>query len=149
MITESGIVLQNLDATALVKVRRGEACESCGAGCACAGETETRIMQVTAQNPLGAKEGDHVELAITTGTLLSLSAITYLVPIVFLFLGALLGKPMATGLGWSMDGELASALFGFIFLVISFLVIAFIMRRQRPGGKISPIIVKILKPDDR
>jgi sigma-E factor negative regulatory protein RseC len=149
MITESGIVLQSQDETALVRVRRGEACASCGAGCSCAGETQPQIMHVTAQNPLGAREGDHVELAITTGTLLSLSALAYLVPLAFLFLGALIGKPLVRSLGVDMDGELAAALVGFAFLAVSFLVIAFGMRRQKPGGKISPIIVKILKPEDR
>lgn len=149
MITENGVVLQNHDETALVRVQRGEACESCGVGCACASESQPQIMHVTAQNPLGAKEGDRVELAIATGTLLSLSALTYLVPLVFLFIGALIGKPVARAVGWSVEGELASALMGFFLFVIGFLGIAFLLRQQKPGGKISPIIVKIHKPEDR
>lgn len=148
MLTESGTVIENQNEHSVVRVRRGEACGSCSVGCTCADDQSPQIMNVVAQNLIGAKVGDRVELALGTGTLLSLSAMTYLVPLLFLFAGALSGHRIAVAIGWSIDADLAAAAFGFAFLVVSFLGVALLLRRQKPGGAISPMIVKILPPID-
>lgn len=148
MIVETGTVVVNKEQGTVVRVRRGDACASCGAGCACATDGQVQMMEVVAQNLIGAEPGDRVEVALTTGTLLSLSALTYLFPLAFLFLGAFVGPPIARAANWNLDADLAAALVGFVFLIVGFIVLALIMRRQRPGGKISPVIVRILSPGE-
>lgn len=145
MIVETGTVTKTQNGEAVVLVRRGDSCASCGAGCTCGGGHDDRIMmKVIAHNGPNAQVGDRVEVALSSGKLLTLSLITYILPLVFLFIGAIIGKPIAAALGWTLDAELASAFFGIGFLIASFLGVTLIMRRYRPGGKISPSIIKIL-----
>jgi sigma-E factor negative regulatory protein RseC len=144
VIVESGIVTQTNDLTANVRVNRSDACSSCGTGCVCAGESSAQSVDVVAHNPIGAQKGDRVELSLSTGKLLGLSAVTYILPILFLFIGALTGNTLAKAIGLNLEADMASALTGFLFLVLSFLAVAIALRKHEPGGKISPIIVRVI-----
>lgn len=61
-------------------------CHQC-AGCGAAQET----MVLTAQNPIGAREGDLVLLDSETAPVLKAAAVLYILPLVLFFLGYLAG----------------------------------------------------------
>ena len=85
----------NGDHTALVSVRRASACGHDCASCGACGETP--VLSVTAQNPLGAGVGDLVRLETSSGGILGLTALTYLLPLLAFFLGYGLGTLFFSG----------------------------------------------------
>lgn len=95
------------DGTAEVFLVRQSACSGechkCS-GCGAAKET----MLFTAQNPIGAKPGDHVVVRSETGPVLASAAVLYMCPLVLFFAGYILGD-LLWGLG-GLTGGLAFAL---------------------------------------
>ncbi len=92
----------NPDGTAEVIGTRASACgESC-AHCGGCGEGQ-KTIQVTARNPIGAKPGDMVRLESSTGEVIALAWLVYLLPVVLLLAGCavkgLLGGLLGLALG--------------------------------------------------
>ena len=82
-------------------------CHKC-AGCGAAKET----VEITAQNPIGARPGDLVIIRSASGPVLAAAAVLYLLPLMLFFLGYGL---MATGnLSGPLGGLLGAALGIFI-----------------------------------
>ena len=148
MITERGTVLETRNDLATLLVKRGDACGSCGAGCHC-GTHDEKTMRVEAKNAIKAQTGDVVEIAMETDKLIGLSMLTYIVPIVFLFIGGLAGAPLARAFSMNISADLASALFGIAALVVSFLGVGLYTRRIKPGGVMSPVILRVVPPEER
>lgn len=92
------------DGTALVRCRRISACagncDECG-GCS---EGQPRILEVRADNPIGARPGDRVVLRSETGPILGAVAVVYMLPLVLLLTGCVLA-----GLWGALAGILLSA----------------------------------------
>lgn len=80
---QNAVVLQTEQGVATVRVMRQDACAHCQVGC---GNGCTKTVQVTAQNPLGAKVGDRVVLESATGRLLAFSAALFCAPILLAIL---------------------------------------------------------------
>lgn len=143
MITQYGIVMETKNGEAVVHVHRSAGCGSCGSSCGHASETESVVMTVTVQNEIGAKTGDNVELSLGSGKLIQMSALTYLMPLAFLFIGAFAGGPFSKTIGWPSDPDLAAAFFGFVFLSLSFFGLWVLMKRKKSAARITPSITKI------
>lgn len=143
-MVQTGVVLKTEGGRAVVRIRRGAGCGSCGSSCGMSDESESRVLDVTVLNEIGAKPGDHVELSLGSGELIGISALTYLMPLGFLFVGALLGKPFSGAIGWPEDPDLAAAFFGFVFLIISFTGLWAFMRRKKSTARITPKITKVV-----
>ena len=81
----------NSDGTAQVVHERLSACSGdchkC-AGCGAAKET----MLLTADNPIGARQGDLVVISSRSSPVLAAAAVLYVLPLVLFFLGFLLGE---------------------------------------------------------
>ncbi len=106
-MTQSGTVVRLLDdRTAEVAVRRSGACgESCASCTVCVSPS----LFVKAQNGARALPGDVVELESQTGQTLGLAALVYLLPVVLLLGGLLIG-PIAGAAGFALG--IAAALLG-------------------------------------
>lgn len=143
MIVERGTIIKSIGDNAVVRISNGDSCGSCGAGCACSGDT-AKQLNVVAKNTVGAVKGDVVQLSLSTSALFSISTAIYILPLVFLFAGALAGGPAAAALGWNLDKNLAAAVFGFGFLIVSFLVVTLTMRAQKTNSRNSPAVEKII-----
>lgn len=83
----------NADGTAQVVHTRQSACSGdchrCS-GCGAAAET----IELTANNPIGAKPGELVRLAAGSGAVLAGAAVLYAMPVALFFLGYLLGAAL-------------------------------------------------------
>lgn len=145
MIVEAGVVIETRNDIAVVLVERTKMCKSCMAKGSCMESPTDTSVKVTAKNLLQARIGDKVELSISSKKLLTLSAAIYILPLLFLFVGAILGPIINEGTGIKIEKDIASALAGIIFLVVSFLAVALFTKRYKPGGEISPVIAAILQ----
>ncbi|MDZ7271456.1 MAG: SoxR reducing system RseC family protein [candidate division KSB1 bacterium] len=102
---------------AQVKVVRGDKCGECQV-CRAFGEGGG-IME--ARNRIGAAVGDLVEVEVSPKTVVGHSMLLFIVPLVFLMLGYVLGR----ALPWPATGgaEMRGILGAFLFLTLSFFLV--------------------------
>lgn len=135
-----GEVVEAKDQTVHVKLIRHSACGKCKA---CKfGEDEGSVF-ADAFNPLDAKLGDHVEIALEEGNILSAAAILYLFP-----LGTMLASVFALNwiLEWSGAGhrELILAMAVLLSLAIPFLIIRKKNGKFLESRKYMPVVTRII-----
>ena len=124
MSTEEGTVTKIEGNKAWLRVERSEMCDCCGSRGVCQTLGGSKNMEAEALNTAGAKVGDRVLLQIKPGVLLKISLIFYMIPVVALVIGAIIGMKVGTNI--NSDPEIFSALFGISAAGLSFLVIKLI-----------------------
>jgi sigma-E factor negative regulatory protein RseC len=146
MATEEGVVFKlgvSGAGTAWVRTTRSSACESCSSRGACHGEGDGKQMEmeVEAINTADARVGDRIVLNIENGSLLKATFLLYVFPILAMIAGAVLGQAVAVMRGTDPSG--LSALFGFLFFGLAFIVIRVTGRRLSKNASYRPEIIKI------
>ena len=146
MATEEGVVTQvGSDGTAQVKTVRSGACKSCSARHSCK-PGEAKEMEVAVLNPLGAKPGDRVILTFDTGNLLKATFLLYILPIIGLLVGAIIGNHLALQWQWASGSRSGfSALVGFAGL---FTALLFVRKKGNQLGRRTqyrPRITRIMR----
>ena len=143
MATEKGIVTKLESTTAWVKTTRTSACETCTAKSACRTLGGGKEMEVEAINPVGAKMGDWVVLGFETSALVKISFLVYIVPIVSMIIGAVIGQKIA--LSYQYNGSVLSAIVGFLFFFLAFLFIKSTGNKMAKKNEYRPKIIRIIK----
>ena len=144
MATEEGIVFKmgaSGGGTAWVRTIRSSACESCSSRNACQGNESGKEMEVEAINTAGAKAGDRIVINIKTSSLLKATFLLYVFPILAMIAGALVGQTVAVNKGSDPSGM--SALMGFLFFGLAFVIIRITGRRLSKNDSYKPEIIKI------
>lgn len=121
MATEEGVVVRVDNNRAWIKTLRSGSCEACSSRGACGVSGSGKEMEVEALNDVGAVAGDQVQIRFDTGKLMGISFFIYIFPVLMLIAGAVLGQKMAPL--YQMNESTASALAGFGFFGLAFLVI--------------------------
>ncbi|MGD8433881.1 MAG: SoxR reducing system RseC family protein, partial [Syntrophobacterales bacterium] len=106
MMTEEGMVKRTMGTKAWVVTTRSEMCEACASQGACKVLGGGKEMEVEAMNTAQAKPGDQVLLTLEDQSLIKLSFLVYMFPILALIAGAALGQKVGPLL--SINQELAS-----------------------------------------
>jgi len=132
-----GIVVEIDGEMAKVRATRHGDCKNCGA---CPGDN---AMIVDAQNPVSAKVGQNVAFEIQEVNMLQAAFIVYILPLVAIFIGALLGGYIAPKVG-SQSIVLFQVIGGIIAFILSVLYIKFFDKSARNNIKMQPVITKIL-----
>jgi len=143
MSTEQGLVIDTNADIATVKTLRSSACESCDQKKSCTTVGDKNEMQVKVKNKLGAKIGDTVIISIKTTSLLKAAFLLYIFPILFMILGAVIGKKLAPS--FTLDESLTSVLSGVIFFCISFFLIRIKGKKMAFKEEYTPAILRIKK----
>ncbi len=143
MLEEEGIIVDLVDGKAVVKAHRSGMCNSCTASRSCHSEGE-KDMIIEVRNPVNAKLGQRVKIALSSGSVIYASIIIYLVPLISLFIGAITGKWVVIGLNYSINQELSEAAFAIVFLIASFLIIRACNKRAEGNPDFIPVITEIL-----
>lgn len=130
---------------AWVKTTRSSACESCSSRGSCNAESGGKVMEVKAINAAGATVGDRVVMTIKTASLLKISLLLYIFPIVCLIAGALIGQQLALAQGYR-DPSGLSILVAFAFFGGAFWAIRLKSKTMGHTNEYVPKIVKILRP---
>ena len=97
MIEERGRIIAIVGDQARVTAERRSACGQCNVSSACGTSLLERVfgrhpVELLARNPIGAQVGDEVVVGLSEQGLLRTAAAAYLVPILGLIVGAVLGE---------------------------------------------------------
>ena len=144
MATAEGIVTKIYSSNAWVKCTKSAACESCSAKSFCdtAGGSDDDV-EVEAINVAGAKVDDRVTISFETSSLLKVSFLVYMIPVLFLILGVVIGDKIAAILNY--DQSIFSVLAGFLFLFAAFFFVKTKGKELSMKEAYQPKIIKILK----
>lgn len=115
---EIGKVADIKDNTAIIKIQRRSSCGSCTA---CGMKKDQNEILIPVANDLGARLGDWVELELKSISILKASTIAYVIPLIALIIGVVVGYALAEQL--SQDTELYGAIGGIILTILSFVAI--------------------------
>lgn len=142
---EHGTVVEITGGTILVEVEACPSCEGCAAGssCALAGSAATRRIRM--ENTLNARVGDVVGFIITAQSVVAGSLLFYLLPVVMLIAGVLLGDAARGRTG--LDRDLSSILGGLAGLIMSFPIIAAVSRAINRKKGFMPRLVEVAGRD--
>lgn len=134
---------------AFVRATGGEGCGSCGCRGACqalGGGTERKI---TAINRVGATVGDQVLISIGSGSFLKASFVIYLLPILALVIGSVIGEKYSAHIWAAGNPETVSVLTGLFCLGASFMGIRLFNRRLSQKENYYPVIEKVIHSSDK
>jgi sigma-E factor negative regulatory protein RseC len=143
LITEEGIVKKTIGTKAWVVTKRSEMCEACASHGACKSLGGGKEMEVEAINNVQASPGDLVLLTLEDQSLVKLSFLVYMFPILALLAGAALGQKVAPILGTNL--ELTSFGLGAIFFGLAFLLVRIKDKKLGQTGAIIPKVTRIIK----
>lgn len=134
----TGIVVDQMGAFSKVKLLRHTACGNCGA---CQLGDDQKDIMLVARNNVNANVGDMVEVSMATGGVLSAAFIMYVIPLVGLFVGLMLGQFLFSG----NDGLVA--LVGVLIMALAFFIIKLNDKKFLKNEKYTAQILTILQSD--
>lgn len=127
-MNKTGIIVRESGEKVIVQIDRtgecGDKCEGCSAAC------DVAKIEVEVLNTLGAKTGDYVNIVTEHKTLISSSFILYTIPVLAFMLGIVIAFKMSNYYPF-MNSEIIIITSGFIFLVLSYFIIAFASRNMK------------------
>ena len=141
MIEEIGVVTSIDGSTAHVDVPRKSACQGCTAGTCTTGE---QSMEIVAFNKVGAEVGQKVKVLIHSYAYMKGTMVVYGIPALALVFGAVFGKEIMARFFEGTDPDTLSAIFGFGFLALSFIVVKIWTNRKSGKKELTPVIEEIL-----
>ena len=139
---EDGCVSRIDGEVALVRVLRGTACDNCSSSGACKSLGGGRDMEVEANNIVGAEVGDRVRVEIPSSSVAKMAFLVYLIPIMSLVLGAMLG--MEIGATVSLDPELCALGTSLACFSVAFFIVRRIGQILADNQDYTPRISKVL-----
>jgi sigma-E factor negative regulatory protein RseC len=117
-------------------------CQGCKSQGVCHSLGGTENMETEAINTAGAKEGDRVLLKIATGSLLKISFVFYMIPVIFLIAGSIAG--LKIGETYFSEPPLISLLFGALACTAAFIIVRLVSKHLGKNKSYIPEVVKII-----
>ncbi len=136
-LTEKTAVVTSIDGDfVLLKSNDNDSCGSCSANSSCG---SVKLLNRTAagfriHNSLGLKKGDAVVIALATEKLLLGTVLVYLIPLLFLFLFAIVGK--------LLSGEMLSISMGVGGFFLSLLFVRNYLKQSNTTNNFEPTIIR-------
>jgi sigma-E factor negative regulatory protein RseC len=144
MINETGVIIELKAAdVALVLCQKSSACAHCSAEKICHTNEGSQARKVEVYNPDGAQVGDQVRLSVPTRSFLYSSFLLYIVPLIVLIIGAVIGKEIAPLFEIGLDANALSAIMGTGLMGLSFFGIRIatrLMNRKKYMPQITAVI---------
>lgn len=141
MVTERGVIEDLSGRKAMVRIKQNSACATCQSRDSCE-VASGRSMVVEVDNGLGGGKGDHVELSVPAGTLVKISLLVYILPVIAMIGGAFLGGAVAGA--FNLPVSAGSVVGGFSFMGVVFYLLKRFDRSLRARGEFGPRITRIL-----
>ncbi len=138
---EKGRIIEVEGSLARVEIERKSACGTCRACTLGMGNT----MITEAENPLGAKIGQRVRLEISSWEVLKGAFLIYILPLLFLILGLVLGITITNRYGLAESSQTVGLILGLAFLVLSFIPLWRHSKRIKDRSAYRSRIVQIIE----
>ncbi len=146
MIEERGEVTAVNPPYAMVVTQRSSSCGSCSTkGCGTRSLNALfpeRSQEMKVLNPVEARVGDHVVLGLEEGALLRGSLAVYIVPMLTLIIGGVLGETLASALSFPHSSELLSLTAAFFGLMAGFFWVRRLGRRMSTDHRFMAVILR-------
>jgi YHS domain-containing protein/positive regulator of sigma E activity len=136
ILKETGRVIWAEGGVAKVEFVPKEACEHCGSKGFCHPAPASMVAEVT--DGLGVKVGDDVTIETGEGASVQAAAMVFLLPIVGLIIGYLLGRAV-----WGRQG--AGLLCGLGMMAVVIGLVAYLDRRVLKAGRFMPGVVSVAR----
>jgi len=146
MIEEQAQIIRTEGEFAWVRTQRKSTCGQCAAQKGCGTNVFSKILgnklvEFKAINKIDAAEGEQVILGLQESVLLKSAALMYVLPLVMMFVFALL----ATAVGQSMESDISQAwvsLFAVLGLLLGFLGARLFARAHQSDERFQPVILR-------
>jgi len=139
---ETGLVKKIVNNRVLVECEAVNMCNNCLENGRCSISGDGKKKELWIDNVDGVAVDDRIMFKIRDGGIIYASVLLYVIPMIFLFLGMIIGYKLHSF--FNIEGELSSIIFGFAGLIISFVFIKiysiFILGKKR----FMPIFIKKL-----
>ncbi len=142
MANEDGVVVSVDGGMVRIKSRRTEACDHCAAKDGCRVMGGGKDMEFNVENTLGANVGDQVQVTVSDAAFLRVIFLVYLVPIMGLMVGAVLGQELGESMGY--DPSMTAAILGFACMGGVFAIVRVIAGRMDKSERYKPHLLKIV-----
>lgn len=146
MLEEEGRVVRLEDGYAIIQTERGSSCDGCSAKSSCHAMSDSggKLMEMRAINSVGAKVGDRVKVAIDSIVFLKSSFLVYVLPLIVMIAGGILGDSYARKNMPASDPDLIAGAVGIVCLVLSFLLIRLWNRSLEKKKEYQPQVIRII-----
>ncbi len=124
---EEGKVVDIKDDKVIVRLPYSKNCEKCNL----CKKVSDSLMEVEAYTRRGIEPGNVVKLFIPPRVIVVSAFMLYIFPLIFFIAGYYLGKYINASVFSGSKGELFPALFAFLFLFSSFVIVHFFDRAKR------------------
>lgn len=143
LIKEQGVVIELKGNQAKVQVKESPACESCpghGACHAIGSMFGKRVMVTEALNQEGAQVGQQVVVSFKSEQVPKASLIMFIIPVVGLLAGAILGYYLNVG----GNRDLSALIFSILGVTATFIGIRQYCKRYEQDPSYKPTIVQVI-----
>jgi len=141
---EEGIVIEDRNGRVVIRAERSSSCDNCASKSLCHSGASGEEGLIEAENPVGARVGDHVVFTVGAGSIMKAGVLLYLVPILCFIAGVVLGQTAGTALLPSANADLVSGVFGVVFLVLAFIGIKLYSKSLAGNKSYSPQVIKVV-----
>jgi len=144
MATEEGYVYKvTPNNTVWVRTQRTKTCDHCESQEECQSMgSKPNDMEVELPNLIGADIGDRVVLSMPTGSLVYLSFLMYVLPIIVMIIGGIGGQEIAKY--YHMDETGFSVLFSILFFGLTLMIIRLYSNTMAKNDKYKPKLTRIV-----
>ncbi len=140
---ENGIVVETYGEFAKVEASRSASCEGCASKDTCKPNSNTSMI-IEVINPINARVGDRICFEVEASALLKSTFAIYLMPVIFLLIGAWAGGEISKIYSLFKREEILSVISGTIFFLVSVFILISLNRYFSKNKRYKPMIKEIL-----
>jgi len=140
---EEGVVIDTYGEFAKVEARRSASCEGCASKDTCKPNSNTSMI-IEVINPINARVGDRICFEVEASALLKSTFVIYLMPVIFLLIGAWAGGEISKIYPLFKREEILSVISGSLFFLVSVFILISLNRYFSKNKRYKPMIKEIL-----
>jgi len=147
MITEKAIVVAIKNNETWIETQRQSACGQCSANKGCGTSVLSKVLgnklsKMKAINPIHAQVGDEVTVGLNESSLLKGAFMTYLLPLLFLFIFALFAQFISATFSVE-NAELVTIIFSVLGFYLGLQKLKSFSKSISDDERFQPVIIKI------